>query len=129
MCEKGIVCCTCGQFLVDSESRRKFNKPRLNALSIPHYVIKKGRTHGARHGKIEVHREYHLAWNVWKSCCKKVDSQAIDVSEIQSIVNHNPQSDGQNNSARSGMNLQKKTIHIVSLQRKDEDTKDIGILL
>ena len=48
---QGIVYCTCGQILVDSESRRKFHKSRLDALSIPHYVIKKGRCHGARHGK------------------------------------------------------------------------------
>ena len=47
----------------------------------------------------------------------------IDFSEIQFIVNHNSQSDGQNTSAKSGMNLHKKTIHIVSLQRKREDTK------
>ena len=25
--------------------------------------------------KIEVQEEYHLAWNAWKRCCKKVDSQ------------------------------------------------------
>ena len=42
----------------------------------------------------------------------------IDFSEIQFIVNHNSQSDGQNKSAKSGMNLQKRTIHIISLQRK-----------
>ena len=52
----------------------------------------------------------------------------IDFSEIQFIVNHNSQSDGQNKSAKSGMNLHKKTIHIVSLQRKRKDTKDNGIL-
>ena len=51
----------------------------------------------------------------------------IDFSEIQFIVNHNSHSDGQNNSATSGMNLHKKTIHIVSLQRKRRDTKDNGI--
>ena len=34
----------------------------------------------------------------------------IDFSEIQSIVNHNSQSDGQNNSAKSGMNWRKKSI-------------------
>ena len=50
---QGIIYCTCGQFLVASESRRKVNKLRLDALSIPHYVIKKGRCHGARHGKNE----------------------------------------------------------------------------
>ena len=38
-------------------------------------MIKKGPTHGARHGKTEVQREYHMAWNAWKRCCKKVDSQ------------------------------------------------------
>ena len=51
----------------------------------------------------------------------------IDFLEVQFIVNHNSQSDGQNKSAKSGTKLQKKTIHIVSLQRKREDTKDNGI--
>ena len=37
--------------------------------------IKKGATHGARHGKTEVQRKYHMAWNAWKRCCKNVDSQ------------------------------------------------------
>ena len=72
---QGIVYCTCGQFLVESESRRKFNRLRLDALSIPHYVIKKGRGHGARYVKTEEQKEYHIAWNAWKRCCKKVDSQ------------------------------------------------------
>ena len=53
----------------------------------------------------------------------------IDFSEIQFIVNHNSQSDGQNKSAKSGMNLRKYTIHTNSLQRKREGTKDNGILL
>ena len=53
----------------------------------------------------------------------------IDFSEIQFIMKHNSQSDGQNKSAKSGMNLQKKTIHFISLQRKGKDTKDNGILL
>ena len=48
---QGIVYCTCGQCLIHSESRRKFKKLRLDALSIPNYVMKKGRNHGARHGK------------------------------------------------------------------------------
>ena len=74
-CNQGIIYCNCGQFLVESESRRKFNKLRLDALSIPHYVTKKGRCHGARHGKTEEQKEYHVAWNAWKRCCKRVDSQ------------------------------------------------------
>ena len=42
----------------------------------------------------------------------------IDFSEFQFIVNHNSQSDGQNKSAKSGIHLKKKTMHIISLQRK-----------
>ena len=59
----------------ESESRRKFNKLRLDALSVPHCVIKKGRCHDARHGKTKEQKEYQKAWNAWKRCCKKVDSQ------------------------------------------------------
>ena len=51
----------------------------------------------------------------------------IDFAGIQFVVNHNSQSDGQNKSAKSWTNLQKKTIHIVSLQRNREDAKDNGI--
>ena len=82
--------CTCGQFLVESESRRKFNKLRLNALSIPHYVIKKGPTHGARHGKTEEKGEYHQAWNAWKRCCKKVDSQGAHFTSIHERFRRDP---------------------------------------
>ena len=52
----------------------------------------------------------------------------IDFSEIQFIVNHNSQSDGQNKRAKSRTNLRKKTILLTSLQRKSEDTKDNGFL-
>ena len=51
----------------------------------------------------------------------------IDFSEIQFIVNHNSQSDGQNKSAKIWTNLQKKTIRIITLQRNFKDTKDNGI--
>ena len=60
---QGTVYCTCGQFFIDSEPRRKFDKLRLDALSIPNYVMKKGRNHGARHGKTEEQKDYQIAWN------------------------------------------------------------------
>ena len=119
--------CTCGQFLVASESSRKFNKLRLNTLSIPSFLIKKGRSHGVRHGKTEEQKEYHIAWNAWKRCCKKVDSQGdilqaftIDFSEIQFIVNHNSQSDGQNKSAQRWTNSCKRRPYISSHSRGTE---------
>ena len=51
------------------------NKLRLDALSIPHFVIKKVRLHGARHGKTEEQEENHIAFNAWKRCRRRVDSQ------------------------------------------------------
>ena len=77
---------TCGQCLIDSESRRNFNKLRLDALSIPNFVIKKGPTHGARHGKTEVQKKYRLAWNAWKRCCKKIDSQGGHFQNIHDRI-------------------------------------------
>ena len=77
-----ILYCTCGQCLIYSETRRNFHKLRLGAISIPDNVIKKGATHGARPGKTEVQREYHIAWNAWKRCCKKVDSQGEHLTGV-----------------------------------------------
>ena len=87
---RNIVYCTCGQCLIYSESSRKFNKLRLDALCIPNYVIKKGPTQAARHGKTEVQREYRMAWNAWKRCCKKVDSQGEHFTGIHDRFVRNP---------------------------------------
>ena len=62
---------TWGHLLVESESTRKLNKLRLDALSIPHYVIKKRRPHSARHGKTEAQKEHFVAHNVRRTCLKK----------------------------------------------------------
>ena len=50
---KGIGCCTCGTCLRPSHKVRKLNSDRYDVLSIPNYVIKKGPSHGRRHGKAE----------------------------------------------------------------------------
>ena len=57
--------------MVESESSQNFNKLRLDTLSIPHYVIKKGRPHGNRHGKTEALKEHFIAHNTRKRCIKK----------------------------------------------------------
>ena len=44
---------------------------RLDALSIPHYVIKKGRNHGARHGKTDTQKEHYVAHDARKRCIKR----------------------------------------------------------
>ena len=72
---QGVIYCTCGHLLVESESSQKIHKLRLDALSIPHYVSKKERPHGARHGKTEAQKQYHIAFNAWKRFRKRVDGQ------------------------------------------------------
>ena len=66
-----VIYCTCGHLLVESESSQNFNQWRLDALSIPHYVIKKRRLHGARHGKTEAQKEHFRAHNSRKRRIKK----------------------------------------------------------
>ena len=66
-----MIYCTCGHLLVESESSQNFSQRRLDALSIPHYVIKKGRPHGARHGKTNPQKEHFAAHNARRRCIKK----------------------------------------------------------
>ena len=68
---QGVIYCTCGHPLVESDSTQQFHKLRLDALSIPHHVIKKKRLHGARHGRTEAQKQYHIAVNAWKRCRKR----------------------------------------------------------
>ena len=67
----GVIYCTCGHLLVEGESSQNFIKWRLDALSIPHHVIKKGRPHGARHSKTEAQKEHYVAHNARKRCIKR----------------------------------------------------------
>ena len=48
---EGIVYCTCGHLLKESAPNRGVIQYTLDLLSIPNYVIKKGRLHGHRYGK------------------------------------------------------------------------------
>ena len=55
---QGIVYCTCGHLLKDSEASQHFRQWRLDAFSIENYVIKKERPRGARHSKTEAQKEH-----------------------------------------------------------------------
>ena len=63
--------CTCGHLLVESESNQNFSQWRLDALPIPHYVIRKVRPRGVRHGKTEEQKQHFVAHNARKRCIKK----------------------------------------------------------
>ena len=68
---QGVIYCTCGRLLVESESSHNFRQWRLDAFSIPHYVIKKERPRGARHGKTGAQKQHFLAHNARRRCIKK----------------------------------------------------------
>ena len=115
---QGIAHCTCGQCLIDSESRRNFYKLRLDVLSIPNYVIKKD-----LFMVLDMARPKYKESTIWLGMCGRdtvrkstlkvniLQVFTIDFSEIRfSRESQLAQSDGQNRSAKSGMNLQKKTI-------------------
>ena len=55
---EGIVDCTCGHLLRETVTNRSFIEYRLDLLSIPEYIIKKGRLHGHKYGKLPGSREY-----------------------------------------------------------------------
>ena len=68
---EGVVYCTCGHLLKESEANRGVIQYTLDLLSIPNYVIKKGRPHGHRYGETPERKEYHQAHNLKKRCIKK----------------------------------------------------------
>ena len=68
---EGIVYCTCGHLLKEIVANRSFIEFSLDLLSIPNYVIKKGRPHGHRYGKTKEQKDYHIAHNVRKRCIKR----------------------------------------------------------
>ena len=69
---QGAICCTCGHLLVESESSQHFHQWRLDAFSIPHCVIRKGRPRGARHGKTEAQKEHFVATTRGRDVSKKM---------------------------------------------------------
>ena len=76
--ERGIVYCTCGKCLQLSPKNRRKNKDRYDVLSIPNYVIKKGPSHGARHGPTERQRIYHKTTIHSEKQTKRVTKTILD---------------------------------------------------
>ena len=68
---QGIVYCTCGHLLRENQSSRGILRWTLDLLSIPNYVIEKGRPHGNRHGKTEEQIKHHIAHNLRRRCIKR----------------------------------------------------------
>ena len=86
---EGIVYCTCGHLLKETVANRSFIVYTMDLLSIPDKVIKNGRPHGHRHGKLPENKEYHLAQNLKKRDAKRGNSKEsmIGSCEIMFSVN------------------------------------------
>ena len=68
----GIPYCTSGHFLHrETGANQKFINYTMDLLSVPEYVIKKGRPHGHRYGKKPGDKEYYTAHRLKKKCKKR----------------------------------------------------------
>ena len=84
----GIVYCTCGHFLQkETAVNRKFVKYTMYLLSLPEYVIKKGRLHGHIYGKSQETNNIICLTN-WRRNAKRKSSKEsmTDSYEIMSSV-------------------------------------------
>ena len=125
---QGGIYCTCGHLLVESESSQNFGQWRLDALSIPHYVIRMERPRGARHGKTDAQKELLLAHNARKRCLKKKFDGIHDrFQRIQYIVNRNSKLAGPRRSASRWTSWHRKTTPTACPLRNMIDIRNIGI--
>ena len=88
---QGIVYCTCGHLLVESESSQIFHQWRLDALSIPHYVIKKEKNPTVL-GTAKLRHRKSISWPATRGrdVSKRIMMEFTIVSnEIQFIVIRN----------------------------------------
>ena len=68
----GMIYITCGHFLhKETGANQQFFSYTMDLLSVPEYVIKKGRPHGHRYGKKPGDKEYFTACQLKKRCKKK----------------------------------------------------------
>ena len=84
----GIVYCTCGHFLRKGRGANpEFISYTMDLLSIPEYVIKKGRPHGHRYGQKLRDREYLSTNQLKKKCKEQISKESMtDSCEIQNSV-------------------------------------------
>ena len=112
---EGIVYCTCGHLLKETVANRSFIVYTLDLLSIPEYVIKKGRPHGHRYGKLPEDKEYHLAHNLKKRCIKRKFTGIHDRFLRDHVFRERM---SENNRDRTRSHLSNVRIRILSLPAK-----------
>ena len=68
---QGIVYCTCGHLLKESEASPGAVQCTVDLLSLQNYVIKKVRPHGHQLGQTREQRDHHIANKLRKRCIKR----------------------------------------------------------
>ena len=97
--------------------------------------MKNRRPNGARQGKTEEQKEYHIAFNAWKRDAAKeltlkkniTKEFTIVFSETKSIVNRNSKLAGPSKSAPRWTSWHSKITRTVYPKRNSRYTKDSGI--
>ena len=115
---KGIEHCTCGICFCHKDAVRPEPK------SISNYVIKKGCSHGVRHGKSEEQIYHHQADNAWKRCRKKRDAQVKNYTGILDLFLKSPrncklQVDGWEEAKCAGSDKMTQKVHTYKLTRSE----------
>ena len=98
-----------------------------DALSIPHYVIKKGRPHGARHGKTEAQKKISWSTTRGRDVSRFLMEFTIVSNENQYIVIRNSKLAGPRRSASQWINWHRKTTPTAHLLRSMRDIRKTGI--
>ena len=109
----GIFFCTCGHFLRKGrEENQKFINSTMDLLSVPEYVIKKGRPHGHRYLVKSQETRNTIRLISWRKDARKSSSRAsmIDSYEIQNSVIEWLKIIETKNFAENGMLLRMKII-------------------
>ena len=130
---QGVIYCTCA-LLVESESSQKYNKLRLDALSIPHYVIEKERPTVLGTVKLK-HRNSTISPSTrGRDVAKELTARknttkefTIVFFETQYIVIRNSKLAGPSRSASKWSSWHRKTTPTVYLMRNSRDIKNIGV--
>ena len=122
---QGVIYCTCGHLLVESESSQKIHKLRLDALSIPNYVIKKGRLH---HGKTEAQKSTSQPIMRAEDVSKRILMEfTIAFRKTLHIVMHNSKLAGPRRSASRWTGWHRKISLIAHQLRSLRDRRKTGI--
>ena len=115
--------------MIPTEYTRNLDEEKFHVLSIPNFVIKKDRRHGARHDKSEAQREYHQAKGVFKESAQgKVRLNPSAFSTVRTFTEFRRRmSDGMKNSANVLTGLHSKIIHMYLLGMSGNGRRRLGI--